>query len=188
MSSSTCVGSSDSMSKQASQIEKRDSTTSSGLPIQLDHQGLPLVPQPSRFTDDPLVGFYEPCIPICIASLTVDRRRTGLHGSSGQSSSRLASWPSSVRTTRRSSTRLWCCSARASASTPKRLLTAQPLQLSWAGSRPFCGHPWPIITAGGQSPCALSCSPSAAASARDYRQISAHYLGREHFAGLASEV
>jgi hypothetical protein len=69
LSSSTCVGSNDSFSfsKQMSQVEKRDSANFSGpfdgVPIKLDCQGLPLVPQPSRFTDDPLVSFYEPCIP-----------------------------------------------------------------------------------------------------------------------------
>jgi hypothetical protein len=61
-SSTTCVvGSSDSFSKQTSQIKKRDSSNSSGslnsAPIKLDPKGLPLVPQPSRFADDPLVSF-----------------------------------------------------------------------------------------------------------------------------------
>ncbi|KAN0123006.1 MFS general substrate transporter [Hyaloscypha variabilis] len=57
-SSSTCVGSNDDFSKQTSQIEKRESSISSGsrnsVPIKLDPKGLPLDPQPSRFTDDPL--------------------------------------------------------------------------------------------------------------------------------------
>jgi hypothetical protein len=59
-SSSTCVGSNDDFSKQTSQIEKRESSISSGsrnsVPIKLDPKGLPLDPQPSRFTDDPLVS------------------------------------------------------------------------------------------------------------------------------------
>jgi hypothetical protein len=74
MSSSTYVGSSDgALSKQMSQmsqtqIEKRGSSNSSGSldahtrPIKLDSKGLPLVPQPSRFTDDPLVSSTRPCI------------------------------------------------------------------------------------------------------------------------------
>jgi hypothetical protein len=52
------------LSKQMSQIEKRDSANSSGsfdsVPIKVDCQGLPLVPQPSRFTDDPLVSLTNP--------------------------------------------------------------------------------------------------------------------------------
>lgn len=72
MSSSTHVGrSDDTFSKQISQtqIEKRGSSNSSGSldahtrPIKLDSKGLPLVPQPSRFTDDPLVSSTRPCIP-----------------------------------------------------------------------------------------------------------------------------
>ena len=83
LSSSTCVGSNEDFSKQASQIEKRDSSNSSGSrnsePIKLDPKGLPLVPQPSRFTDDPLVSFYEPCIPIVLCSILI-ANRTGRHG------------------------------------------------------------------------------------------------------------
>ena len=66
MSSSTCVGSDDfyDVDKQFSNIEKGGTSSSSSnssgsVHIKLDSKGLPLVPQPSRFKDDPLVSFYE---------------------------------------------------------------------------------------------------------------------------------
>ncbi len=67
MSSSTCVGGDDEyeLEKQFSPIKKGGSSSSSSSKpsgsenIKLDSKGLPLVPQPSRFKDDPLVSFDE---------------------------------------------------------------------------------------------------------------------------------
>jgi hypothetical protein len=75
-------------SKQISQtqIEKRGSSNSSGSldahtrPIKLDSKGLPLVPQPSRFTDDPLVSSTRPCIHPSIPIDLLTASRTGRRG------------------------------------------------------------------------------------------------------------
>lgn len=63
MSSSTCVGGDDDYDpdKRCLSIEKGSSSSSSkpsgSEDLKLDSKGLPLVPQPSRFKDDPLVSF-----------------------------------------------------------------------------------------------------------------------------------
>ena len=74
MSASTCVGSTgetldlyDMEGKQ--QIEERHSSSNYAetMDIKLDSKGLPLVPQPSQWKDDPLVSLYE--IPLAISLL-----------------------------------------------------------------------------------------------------------------------
>jgi hypothetical protein len=84
MSSSTCLGSDDSnfydAERKLSNMEKGGSSSNSSGPvhIKLDSKGLPLVPQPSRFKDDPLVSFTRFPRKLEIAILTSSR--TGRRG------------------------------------------------------------------------------------------------------------
>lgn len=72
MPSSDCMSSDDNdpgTSDPEKQLREKGSNLSSSSdtlssPIKLDAKGLPLVPQPSRFKDDPLVSFYDPALHI----------------------------------------------------------------------------------------------------------------------------
>jgi len=60
----------------------------------LDSNGLPLVPQPSIFKDDPLVSTLPRIILQRSLPASLTSHRTGPHGSNGRSWFRSASWPS----------------------------------------------------------------------------------------------
>lgn len=67
----------------------QDSHQSESLePLKLDSNGLPLVPQPSRFKDDPLVSTSDSLhsTPHYQDSFLTTLYRTGPHGSNGLSS------------------------------------------------------------------------------------------------------
>ena len=67
-----------------SDIEKDMEKSKLPLNIILDRHGMPLVPQPSRFKDDPLVGEL-PSITQCGVRMNLMHRRIGLNGSNGPS-------------------------------------------------------------------------------------------------------
>jgi hypothetical protein len=60
----------------ASILEKEEGSGSEdSVAPKLDQHGLPLVPQPSKFRDDPLVRSPE-----CVSGISLTSHRTGLHG------------------------------------------------------------------------------------------------------------
>jgi hypothetical protein len=67
-----------------SDIDKDMEKSSLPLDVILDRYGMPLVPQPSRFKDDPLVKEL-PSLSQCGVRVNLMYRRTGLNGSNGLS-------------------------------------------------------------------------------------------------------